>query len=165
MINALERFYNSAKRGKSWITTIAEVLMQSGSTATITNLFGNVGGTILNAFVVISCPGTLNGLMIAHPCAIYSLAVRGTGPEPKTFAAVDPETNMPSNAGILALLICGAWYFYFYGANLTSPIFGAFSFDSSELPIITLYALYIPMFIFFIKKERLWYKPRALFFM
>jgi len=130
-----------------------EVLMQNGSTAAITNLFGNVGGTILNAFVVISCLGTLNGLMIACPRAIYSLAVRGTGPKPKTFAAVDPETNMPGNAGILALLICGAWYFYFYGANLTAPIFGPFSFDSSELPIITLYALYIPMFIIFIKKE------------
>lgn len=93
------------------------------------------------------------------------LAVRGMGTKPKTFAAVDPEPNMPSNAGILALLICGAWYFYFYGANLTAPTFGAFSFDSSELPIINPYALYIPMFILFIKKECLWHKPRALFFM
>ena len=130
-----------------------ETLMQNGSTVAITNLFGGVGGTILNAFVVISCLGTLNGLMIACPRSIYSLSVRGVGPKPKTFAAVDPETNMPANAGILALLICGAWYFYFYGANLTSPIFGAFSFDSSELPIITLYALYIPLFVVFIKKE------------
>ena len=130
-----------------------ETLMQNGSTAAITNLFGNVGGAILNAFVVISCLGTLNGLMIACPRAIYSLAVRDVGPKPKTLAAVDPETNMPGNAGVLALLICGAWYFYFYGANLTAPIFGAFSFDSSELPIITLYALYIPMFVIFIKKE------------
>ncbi len=130
-----------------------EVLMKDGSTAAITNLFGGVGGTILNAFVVISCLGTLNGLMIACPRAIYSLAVRDVGPKPKTLASVDPETNMPQNAGILALLICGAWYFYFYGANLTAPIFGAFSFDSSELPIITLYALYIPMFVIFIKKE------------
>ena len=130
-----------------------EVLMKDGSTAAITNLFGNVGGTILNAFIVISCLGTLNGLMIACPRAVYSLAVRDVGPKPKTLASVDPETNMPSNAGILALLICGAWYFYFYGANLTSPIFGPFSFDSSELPIITLYALYIPMFIVFIRKE------------
>ena len=60
---------------------------------------------------------------------------------------------MPSNAGILALLFCGMWYFYFYGANLTAPIFGVFSFDSSELPIITVYTLYIPMYVVFIKKE------------
>ena len=130
-----------------------EVLMTEGSPAAIKNLLGNVGGTILNAFIVISCLGTLNGLMIACPRAVYSVAVRGHGPKPKTFASVDPETNMPANAGILALLFCGAWYFYFYGANLTSPIFGVFSFDSSELPIITTYALYIPMFFFFIRKE------------
>jgi APA family basic amino acid/polyamine antiporter len=79
--------------------------------------------------------------------------MRDCGPKPKTFAAVDSETNMPGNAGTLALLFCGLWYFYFYGANLTAPIFGVFSFDSSELPIITIYALYIPMFIIFIKKE------------
>ena len=53
----------------------------------------------------------------------------------------------------LTLLFCGAWFFYFYGANLTAPIFGPFSFDSSELPIITVYALYIPIFFMFIVKE------------
>ena len=60
---------------------------------------------------------------------------------------------MPGNACVLALLFCGAWLFYFYGANLTTPIFGVFSFDSSELPIITLYAMYIPIFVTFIRKE------------
>ena len=130
-----------------------EVLMQEGATTAIKNLLGNVGGTIVNAFIVISCLGTLNGLMIACPRSFYSLAMRGCGPKPKTFAAIDSETNMPGNAGTLALFFCGMWYFYFYGANLTAPIFGLFSFDSSELPIITIYALYIPMFIVFIKKE------------
>ena len=130
-----------------------DVLMEEGATSAIKNLLGNVGGTIVNAFIVISCLGTLNGLMIACPRSFYSLAMRDCGPKPKTFASVDPETNMPGNAGIMALLFCGLWYFYFYGANLTAPIFGVFSFDSSELPIITIYALYIPMFIVFIKKE------------
>ena len=130
-----------------------DVLMEEGATSAIKNLLGNVGGTIVNAFIVISCLGTLNGLMIACPRSFYSLAMRDHGPKPKTFASVDPETNMPGNAGIIALLFCGLWYFYFYGANLTAPIFGVFSFDSSELPIITIYALYIPMFIVFIIKE------------
>jgi APA family basic amino acid/polyamine antiporter len=130
-----------------------KVLMDEGATTAIKNLLGNVGGTIVNALIVISCLGTLNGLMIACPRSFYSLSMRECGPKPKTFASVDSETNMPSNAGALALLFCGIWYFYFYGANLTSPIFGVFSFDSSELPIITIYALYIPMFIIFIIKE------------
>ncbi len=130
-----------------------EVLMKDGSPAAFKNLFGSVGGTVMNAFIVISCLGTLNGLMLACTRSFYSISVRDCGPKPKTFASVDPETNMPSNSGVLALLCCGAWFFYFYAANLTDPVFGLFSFDSSELPIITIYAIYIPIFIMFIVKE------------
>lgn len=130
-----------------------EVLETQGSTAAFKNLFGTVGSTVLNVFIVISCLGTLNGLMLANTRSLYSLSARGVGPAPKTFSQLDPQTNMPLNSSALTLLFCGAWYFYFYGANLTSPIFGPFSFDSSELPIITVYALYIPIFIMFIAKE------------
>ena len=130
-----------------------DVLMKEGATTAVKHLFGNIGGTVLSAFVVISCLGTLNGLMIACPRSFYSIAMRGRGPKPQAFASIDPGTNMPANAGIIALLCCAAWYFYFYGANLTAPIFGVFSFDSSELPIITTYALYIPMFVVFMIKE------------
>ncbi len=130
-----------------------DVLRAEGSPTAFKNLFGNIGGTVMNVFIVISCLGTLNGLMIACTRSLYSIAVRGCGPKPKTFASVDPETNMPSNSGALALLCCGAWFFYFYAANLTKPVFGLFSFDSSELPIITIYAIYIPIFFMFIVKE------------
>lgn len=129
-------------------------LRTSGATVAFKNLFGGVGSVILNVFIVVSCLGTLNGLMLANTRSLYSLSVRGNGPKPKTFAQLDPQTNMPANSGALTLLFAGAWFFYFYGANLAeTPIFGVFSFDSSELPIITIYALYIPIFIMFIVKE------------
>jgi APA family basic amino acid/polyamine antiporter len=130
-----------------------DVLRAEGSTTAFKNLFGQVGGTILNVFIVISCLGTLNGLMLACTRSFYSVAVRDCGPAPKTLAHIDPHTNMPSNSGVIALFFCAAWFFYFYAANLTKPVFGLFSFDSSELPIITIYAIYIPIFIMFIIKE------------
>lgn len=130
-----------------------DTLRSQGSTTAFRNLFGRVGGSILNVFIVISCLGTLNGLMMANTRSLYSLAVRGNGPNPKLFSQLDSETNIPSNSGALTLMICGGWFFYFYGANLTKPIFGVFSFDSSELPIITIYAMYIPIFLMFIIKE------------
>jgi len=130
-----------------------DVLQSQGSTTAFKNLFGNLGGTVLNVFIVISCLGTLNGLMMASTRAFYSIAVRGHGPKPEVFSELDPHTNMPTNSGVLALFACGAWFFYFYAANLTTPVFGIFSFDSSELPIITIYALYVPIFIFYIIKE------------
>jgi APA family basic amino acid/polyamine antiporter len=129
------------------------VLQKEGAGAAFTNLFGRVGASVINSLIVVSCLGTLNGLMLANTRSLYSLAVRGNGPKPKMFSQIDSQTNMPVNSSVLTLLFCGAWLFYFYGANLTKPIFGVFSFDSSELPIITIYALYIPIFIMFMVRE------------
>jgi APA family basic amino acid/polyamine antiporter len=130
-----------------------DVLRQYGAPAAFRQLFGAVGGTLFNACIVISCLGTLNGLMLACTRALYSLSVRSQGPRPQMFSQLDAQTNMPVNSGVLALVFCAAWFFYFYAANLTEPVFGVFSFDSSELPIISIYAIYIPIFVAFIRKE------------
>jgi len=116
------------------------------------NIFGGLGG-LLFVFVIISCLGTCNGLMMGTTRGMYALAVRDQGPNPKMFSQVDQTTNMPSNSGTLGLLLCGVWLFFFYGANLTDGLFGSFGFDSSELPIVALYALYVPMFVQFMRKE------------
>lgn len=131
-----------------------ETLTNEGATQAFINLFGKVGGTILNAFIVISCLGTLNGLVLGCTRGLYSIAARNKGPKPEILSQVDEQTNAPTNSGIVALLLCALWLFHFYGGVLIdSPIFGYFNFDSSELPIITTYAIYIPIFIMFIKKE------------
>jgi APA family basic amino acid/polyamine antiporter len=70
------------------------------------------------------------------------------------FKAIDPHTNIPNNSSLVGLIAVAFWLFFFYGANLTSGWFGVFNFDSSELPIITLYAMYIPIFINFMRKEK-----------
>ncbi|MBQ2999438.1 MAG: APC family permease, partial [Clostridia bacterium] len=114
-----------------------------------------IGGTILNICIVVSCLGTLNGLMVASTRGMYALAARNEGPAPETFAQIDKKTNVATNSSIWGLLICAAWLLYFYGANLADGgWFGIFNFDSSELPIVTIYALYIPMFILWMKKEK-----------
>ncbi len=133
--------------------TVDEIV-NAGSPRAFVNLFGRVGGTVLNAFVVVSCLGTLNGLMMACSRSAYSLAVRGVGPKPDTFGELSEATNTPVNSGVFGLLICALWLFYFYAANLTEPLFGVFSFDSSELPIVTTYALYIPIFAIYMIKNR-----------
>jgi APA family basic amino acid/polyamine antiporter len=134
-----------------------DVLMesgQSGAKMAFQKIFGQVGGAMIFVFVIISCLGTLNGLMIGTTRGMYSLAVRGKGPQPNTFSQVDKVTNMPTNSSILGLLLCAFWLLYFYGANLTAPWFGPFNFDTSELPIVTLYGAYIPIFFMLIKNEK-----------
>lgn len=134
-----------------------EVMMaggESGAKLAFQTVFTSAGGSLLFVFVIISCLGTLNGLMLGCTRGIYSIAARGLGPKPQVFSQIDPATNMPVNSAIMGLFLCAIWLFYFYGANLTSNWFGFFSFDSSELPIITIYALYIPIFIMFMVKGK-----------
>ena len=135
----------------------SQELMASGEAAAklaFQRLFGQAAGTAVFVLIVISCLGVLNGLMLACCRGMYSLAVRGRGPNPKCFAQVDPVTNLPSNSCVLGLALCGFWLLYFYGANLTEPWFGPFCFDTSEIPIITLYAMYIPIFLQIIRREK-----------
>ncbi|AZV57358.1 APC family permease [Clostridium sp. AWRP] len=127
---------------------------EAGAKLAFQTVFSSVGGSLLFVFVIISCLGTLNGLMLGCTRGIYSLAARNIGPKPDVFKQVDNVTNMPTNSSVFGLLLCGIWLLYFYGANLTKPWFGFFSFDSSELPIVTIYALYIPIFIMMMKKEK-----------
>ena len=131
-------------------------LMSEGSLVAFKNIFGGVGGALLNVCIVISCLGTLNGLMIATTRGMYAIAERGEGPKPQMFSQIDSYTNMTSNSSVWGLFICAVWLVYFYGANLApnGGWFGIFNFDSSELPIITIYAFYIPMFIMWMRKEK-----------
>lgn len=129
-------------------------LMEEGATTAFLHIFGNVFGNILNLFVAVSCMGTLNGLMLGNTRGLYSLAVRSEGPKPEIFGRVDETTKMAGNSSIFGLLLAAFWFLHFYGSNLAPfPWFGKFSFDSSELPIVTTYLLYLPIFILFMKKN------------
>lgn len=142
------------------------VLMSDGATTAFTNVFGGLFGNILNLFIAISCMGTMNGLMLGCCRGMYSIAARGEGPSPETFSQIDKKTNMPNNSAIMGLVFCAAWGFYFYLTSLAGTWNDAiafkgtafesviFSFDSSELPIITNYAMYIPIFIMWMMKSK-----------
>lgn len=132
----------------------SDVLMNGGTQYAFLQIFGNYFGTILNVFVVVSCFGTLNGLMVACTRSFYTLAERGVGIKPRLFSQIDEQTNMPANSSIASTLVVGIWFVFFYATNLSEGWFGNFKFDSSELPLVTIYAMYIPIFIMMIVKER-----------
>ncbi len=134
----------------------SEVLINEGATKAFTNIFGGIGGTLLNVCVVISCLGTLNGLMVGASRGMYAIAARNEGPAPAMFGQVDKSTNMTTNSSVWGLFVCSGWLLYFYGANLSPEggWFGVFNFDSSELPVVTIYGMYIPMLIMWMKKEK-----------
>lgn len=129
-------------------------LVEQGTTVAFTNIFGNILGNVLKLFIAISCLGTTNGLMLGCTRCMYSLAARGKGPKPDTFGQVDKKTNMPGNSAIFALMVTGVWFLYFYMSNLAGTWTGPFVFDSSELPIITIYLMYLPILIQWMRKEK-----------
>ena len=148
IIVAIYVFYYIGVLGLAGIGEVA-----ASGTGAAFGKFGAVGSVIIHCFIIISCLGTLNGLMLGCTRGFYSLAARKEGISPKVYAQIDKETNVPTNAAALALIVCGAWFAYFIGGQFLNW-FGKTAFDSSELPIITIYLLYIPILVRFIIKEK-----------
>ncbi len=157
-----------------------DVLQSKGAPVAFDNIFGKVMGTVLKVFIAISCLGTLNGLMVGSTRGLYALSVRNQGPKPKVFGTLDPHTNMPNNSAVFGLIVTALWLFYFFCANLGGTFVAEydpntvnalirtigtlseetgmyevnwFGFDSSEIPIVTVYALYLPIFIKMMKDK------------
>ena len=82
---------------------------------------------------------------------MFDLAVESGSPKLAMFKNVDANTNMANNSAVFGLLVSSLWLLYFYGGTIMGG-FGPFKFDSSELPIITIYMLYLPIFVMWIKK-------------
>ena len=131
---------------------LAKINDLNGGTQVAFNFFGPVVASVINVFVVVSCLGTLNGLMLGCCRGIYSLSARDEGISPDVFSQIDKKTEMPHNSASFALLISAAWFVYFVFSS--TGIFGEYGFDSSELPIITMYPMYIPILIIMMIKEK-----------
>lgn len=134
-------------------------LIPNGAGYAFKAIFGKIAGTVLTVFIAISCLGTLNGLTLACNRGFFSLAARNRGPKPDYLGKLDRATEMPSNASIIALIVNALWLFYFYMANLTpfaeySGKGSIFLFDSTELPLICVYAFYLPVYIMLMIKGK-----------
>ncbi len=152
IIAAAYTLFNTGILGLTEISNIA-----GGGTTVAFKFFGGTVAVIINILVVISCLGTLNGLMLGCCRGLYSLAARGEGVAPSVFSQIDSKTNMPHNSSVFALFTCAVWFVYFIfagGGFFDWPMFNKYGFDSSELPIITIYAFYVPILIRMMVKER-----------
>lgn len=119
------------------------------------NIVGKGVGDLLIAFVAVSCYGALNGLTLGNGRAMYNLASTQKTSLPKPILHIDPYTGMSTGSCVAGLLLSMGWLFFYYGARISdTPLFMGFGFDSSELSVISAYAMYIPIFLMFIKKQK-----------
>ncbi len=110
----------------------------------ISLIFGRLGGTLLTVFVVISCLGTLNGLIMGSARGMFAIALRDLGPAADIFKRVNIRTNSTLNSGLLGFALSAIWLMVWYG-NFAGW-WGSFM-DISELPIAFLYVIYISLYI------------------
>ena len=119
------------------------------------NVFGNFVSSIILVFIIISCLGTANGMILCGMRSFYSLALRGMGPKPEVLCEVDKTTGMPLKSCVISMALMGFWLYqtstlFFQGPlvfNGTGNPEWFFAWEADEICIITLYALYVPMFI------------------
>jgi basic amino acid/polyamine antiporter, APA family len=124
-----------------------EEVIKAGNNApveVISMVFGRLGGILLTVFVIISCLGTLNGLIMGSSRGMYSIASRGLGPNAKFFSAINHSYNSTVNSAILGFVLSVFWLVVWYG-NFAGW-FGAFM-DISELPIAFLYVIYLSLYL------------------
>ena len=121
-----------------------EEIMQAGDDlprAAFSALFGSpVFGTIAYVFVIISCLGTANGLMLVSTRGMYSIAARGQGIAPELFGRVSKRTDMPLYSSLFGLGICLVWLSQWQFGFINGMLPDFLSFENDELPIITFYA-------------------------
>lgn len=136
--------------GIAGVLPTSEIIAQGDNAVslTTTQLFGSTASTILTVFVIISCLGTLNGLVLSIIRIPYSLAIRNQGPAPKWMSVVDSKTNMPTNSAIFAAGLSAVYLTLWYCS--INETFGRYI-GLDEIPIVLIYGLYIFLYVWYMK--------------
>ncbi len=136
--------------GIASVLPTAEIIAQGDGaiTTATTQLFGSVASTILTVFVIISCLGTLNGLVLSTIRIPYSLAIRNQGPFPKKIALINPRSGIPTYSALFAAALSLAYTALWYAS--INETFGRYI-GLDEIPIVMIYGLYIFLYIWYIR--------------
>ncbi len=136
--------------GMAGVLTTSQIINEGNNAVSVAanRLFGNFAAVLITAFVVISCLGTLNGLIMSCIRTPLSLAIRNQGPAPKLLSRVDPKTNMPPYTTLVTFSLSVAYIIIWYGSlnNWYGQYVGL-----DEIPIVLIYGLYIFLYLWYMK--------------
>jgi APA family basic amino acid/polyamine antiporter len=136
--------------GISGVLTNDQVLAEGDGAPVqvIAMIFSKASGTLLTVFVIISCLGTLNGLIMGSARGMFSIASRDMGPRPDLFKRVNAAYNSTTSSALMGFVLSAFWLMVWYG-NFKGW-WGGFM-DISELPIAFLYVIYISLYFWVTK--------------
>ena len=114
-------------------------------------VFGNFGGILFTLFITISCLGTVNGLIISSCRGMYTLSCRGQGICPQKFSKLSANGSTSFWSCVYgyacSIIILALWALIFNNSWFGTR-FGALD----ELVCAVIYALYITMYVYIIRK-------------
>ena len=118
--------------------------------AVFEKIMGKVGGALFTVFIMISCLGTVNGLVISCSRGMYTMSCRGQGPAPEKFSKLGKNQSVSLLSCLYGLgcmiLMLAVWYLAMHGVK---PFTYLGSMD--EIVCAIIYAVYITMYIYIIK--------------
>ncbi|QNQ84340.1 amino acid permease [Lactobacillus sp. PV037] len=108
-----------------------------------TKAFGEIGGKLLTAGIIVSMMGTLNGKIITFPRIVYAMAERKDIPFSKFLSFLTPKGKSPLTATALIVGLATLMMIFFDPDHL------------SDLCVFTIYCFYVLAFfgIFILRKK------------
>lgn len=112
----------------------------------LSKILGSAGGVVFTVFIMISCLGTVNGLIISSCRGMYTLSCRGHGPAPEKFSKLGKNQSVSLYSTIYGyafiLIMLAIWCLAIKGVWIFSYLGGM---DSTVCALI--YGVYITMYV------------------
>lgn len=122
------------------------------SVKTAFNMIIDGSGSILTVFVAISCYGALNALMYGCMHSMYYLAEKGRCPLKRFYLKTGKKQGVPTLSAVTGVLLSLLWLAFYFDTQVSSKkALSFFSFDCSEMVVVTAYAMYLPIFYNYMK--------------
>ncbi len=131
--------------------TPSQILEQGDNAVTYAAkiIFGNTFASLITVFVVISCLGTLNGIVMSIIRIPYSLAIRGNGILPKKIILKNKAIDMPYNSAMYGFIVSFIYFIVWYCS--LNNVFGKYI-ALDEIPIVLAYISYLFLYVHIIRK-------------
>lgn len=118
--------------------------------AVFETIMGKVGGGFFTFFIMVSCLGTVNGVVIACCRGMYTMSCRGQGIAPKYFSKLGKNQSVSLLSCLYGLvciiLMLVVWYLAMHGVWLFKYLG-----SMDEIVCAIIYSVYIFMYIYMMK--------------
>ena len=126
--------------------------------AVFESFMGKIGGAFFTFFILVSCLGTVNGVVISGCRGMYTLSIRGRGIAPKHFVKLGHNQSVSLlsclyGLGCIILMLC-IWYLALHEIWIFKYLG-----SMDEIICALIYSLYITMYIYIMKN----FKDRNVF--